>query len=234
MLQKLVHMIKKESFAFLKKLEKNNDREWFLNHKSEYLAANENMISFIEALLELLNKHDKIANTSGRQSMYRIYRDVRFSKNKKPYHTCLSAGFKRATKYLRGSYYVQIAPGNSYVMGGFWGPNPQDMDLIRKDISFDFQAWEKLLNTKKIKDNFGTLRGEQLISAPRGFAKDDPGIKFLRYKQFLLRKYFKDEEVLSPDFLNQVNTSFKNMRPFLDFMIEILSTDPNGIPMNEG
>ncbi|HLP21944.1 MAG TPA: DUF2461 domain-containing protein, partial [Chitinophagales bacterium] len=127
-------VIEKKSLQFLNNLAKNNDRDWFATHKALYTAAHENMIAFAHALLVEMEKHDSIETASGRQSMHRIYRDIRFSKDKTPYNTHWGGGFTRATKKLRGSYYFHIEPGNSFVAGGFWGPNTEDMKRIREDI----------------------------------------------------------------------------------------------------
>lgn len=220
--------IQKESFTFLKKLAKNNDREWFNAHKDEYLKAHENLVAFADALLNEMNKHDKIETESGKKSLHRIYRDIRFSKDKTPYNTHWGGGFRRATKLLRGGYYYHIEPGNSFAGGGFWGPNPEDMKRIREDIDVNHEDWRKLLKDKALVKTFGTLQGEKLSSAPRGYEKDHPAIDLLKHKQFLLIHKFSDEEVLSAGFYKKVNDVFKNMRPFFNYMSEVLTTDANG------
>lgn len=223
--------IQKESFEFLKKLAKNNNREWFAKHKDEYTAAHENVIGFASELLAEMNKHDSIETASGKESLFRIYRDVRFSKDKTPYNPAWHGGFKRATKKLRGGYYFSIEPGKSFVGGGFWGPNTDDMQRIRQDIDLNFDEWNKMLANKTLVQTFGGLMGEQLSSAPRGYAKDHPAIHLLRYKQFLLKHDFTDAEVLSPDFAKTASDTFKKMRPFLNFMSEVLTTDVNGVSL---
>ena len=222
-------IIKKESIDFLKILGKNNNREWFNSHKDRYTDAHNNIIEFADALLAEMNKHDNIETASGKDSLFRIYKDVRFSKDKTPYNTQWNGGFKRATKKLRGGYYFHIQPGNTFVAGGFWGPDTNDMKRIRQDISLNYEDWNKMFADKNILKTFGKIRGEQLISAPRGYDKDDPAIELLRYKQFLLKHEFTDKEVLNPGFVNEVNNVFKKMRPFLNFMSEVLTTDANGI-----
>jgi len=224
-------IIQKDSLDFLTELSKNNDREWFNNHKDRYIEARDNIIAFADALLAEMNKHDHIETASGKKSAYRIYKDVRFAKDKTPYNTHWSASFKRATKKLRGGYYFRIESGNSGLVAGFWGPGPDDMKRIRQDIDTNYQAWRDLLGDKTLVETFGSLYGEQLGSAPRGYAKDHPAIQLLRYKQFMLRYLFSDEEVLSPDFLHKVNDVFKKMRPFLNFMSEVLTTDANGVDL---
>jgi len=221
--------IKKESLAFLKKLAANNNREWFNDHKELYTDALENITGFAGSLLAEMNRHDNIETTSGKSSLFRIYRDVRFSKEKTPYNICWSGGFKRATKKLRGGYYFHIQPGSSFVGGGFWGPDKEDMQRIRQDIDYNYAAWRKILSGKNLVKTFGEMQGEKVLSAPRGFAKDHPAIDLLRYKQFLLRHNFTDEEVLSPDFAKKASDAFKAMRPFLDYMSEVLTTDGNGV-----
>jgi uncharacterized protein (TIGR02453 family) len=129
---------------------------------------------------------------------------------------------------LRGGYYIRIKPGDSRVACGFANPNADDLKRIREDISNNYDAWKKLLNTKSIKQNFGQMEGEQVKTAPRGFSTDDPAIALLRYKQFWFERKFTDREVASPDFLKQVNDTYKSIRPFFNYMSELLTTDSNG------
>ena len=220
--------INKDSLEFLKDLSQNNNREWFNEHKERYTQARDNIARFADALISEMNRHDKIETTSGKKAMFRIYKDVRFSKDKTPYNKHWSCAFKRATKSLRGGYYLRIEPGDSRIVGGFFGPVPDDMKRIRQDIDANYEDWRKVLANPFIKKTFGNMRGEKVTSAPRGYAKDHPVIDLLRYKQFLFRHEFTDEEVLSPDFLFIVNNAFKNLRPFLDYMSEVLTTDANG------
>ncbi|HXU26530.1 MAG TPA: DUF2461 domain-containing protein [Bacteroidia bacterium] len=222
-------IIKKESIDFLKTLSKNNNRDWFAKHKDKYTKAHENMVDFTDALLIEMNKHDAIETASGKKGLYRIYKDVRFSKDKTPYNTYWSGSFKRATKKLRGGYYFHIQDGNSFVSGGFWGPEPNDIQRIRQDIELNYEDWKKLLANKTLVKTFGTMLGEQLISAPRGFDKNHPAINLLRYKQYIFRHEFATKEVLGSDFVYKANDIFKKVRPFFDYMSDVLTTDANGI-----
>lgn len=222
-------VIKKESIDFLETLSKNNNREWFNKHKDLYIEAHNNILAFADSLLTEMTKHDKIETSSGKESLFRIYRDVRFSKDKTPYSTHWSGGFKRATKKLRGGYYFHVKPGNSFVAGGFWGPEPNDLKRIRQDIDLNYKDWKKLLSNKTLVKTFGKMIGEQVNSAPRGYSKDHPAIDLLRYKQFLFKHEFTDKEVCGSDFVYKVNDVFKKMRPFLNYMSEVLTTDANGV-----
>lgn len=222
----LIHL---SGLSFLTALKENNNREWFNAHKTIFQEEQALLEIFAQQLLQKLSLHDQIETPSGKSSMHRIYRDTRFSKDKTPYKGNWSGGFKRATKYRRGGYYFHIEPGNSFVAGGFWAPNTQDLKRIRDDIAFDPEPLRKIINSKPFMATFGTLQGEQLKTAPKGFNADHEAIDLLRYKQFLLIKTFTDEEVLSEYFLRDANQAFKNMRPFLDYMSEVLTTDVNGL-----
>jgi uncharacterized protein (TIGR02453 family) len=220
--------IEKKTLEFLSKLAKNNNRDWFLKNKKLYDAAHANMLEFVEELIRLLNKHDKISTDSARRAMYRIYSDVRFHKNRPPYTARFAAHFGRVKPMLRGGYNLVIKPGNSFVSCGFYGPNAEDLKRIRQDISYNYADWRKILNAKKFKTHFGTMIGEQVKTAPQGFSKDNPAIELLRYKQFYFRHHFTDKDVLSKDFVKKVDASFKTIRPWFDYMSDILTTDANG------
>jgi uncharacterized protein (TIGR02453 family) len=223
--------IKKTSLDFLKALSKNNNRDWFNNHKDLYMEAYKNIIAFADSLLSEMTKHDEIETLSGKKALFRIYKDVRFSKDKTPYNTYWHGAFKRATSKLRGGYYFNLRPGSSFLAGGFWGPEPNDMKRIRQDIDLNYPDWKKLLARKSLAASFGKMTGDKISSAPQGYAKDHPAIDLLRYKQFIFRHEFSDKEVCSPDFVHKVNNIYKKMRPFLDYMSEVLTTDANGVPV---
>ncbi|ARS40121.1 TIGR02453 family protein [Sphingobacteriaceae bacterium GW460-11-11-14-LB5] len=226
-----ITQIPPSSFEFLSLLKNNNEREWFNEHKTAYQKELVYIESFAQGLLDLMNTHDVIETPSGKKSLYRIYRDTRFSNDKTPYKTHWSGSFKRAGKQRRGGYYFHIEPGNSFVAGGFFGPSPQDLKLIRENISFDAEPLRAILNDKTFISSFEALKGEQLKTAPKGFDGDHQDIDLLRYKQFLLVHRFTDQEVLSKDYLTYCNQEFKNMRPFFDYMSEILTTDANGMDL---
>ena len=224
-------MIHRSGFDYLQKLKKNNHRDWFNDNKATYQKELELVEQFAEALLRELNKHDEIETPSGKKSLHRIYRDIRFSNDKSPYKTNWSGNFKRATKYRRGGYYFHIEPGNTYLAGGFWAPNAPDIKRIRDEIAFDAAPLRKILKSKTFINTFGALQGEQLKTAPKGFEAGHEAIDLLRYKQFLLIRRFTDKEVLSDRFLSEASSTFKNMRPFFDYMSEVLTTDTNGLEL---
>lgn len=222
------YIIQKTTLDFLKKLAANNDRDWFNEHKSQYEKAKENTEAFMDALIAKMNMHDQLETPSGKKSLFRIYNDVRFSKSKAPYNPRFAAHLKRSKPLLRGGYYIRIRPGDSRVACGFMFPNADDLKRIREDISGNYTDWKKLLKTKSIVQNFGTMHGEQVKTTPKGFSSDDPAIELLRYKQFWFERKFTDREVLADNFVNSVNATLKAIRPFFDYMSELLTTDANG------
>ena len=222
------------TLKFLKQLEKNNNREWFNKNKARYQDEHIHMIEFVENLLDKMSQYDNLVPMTGKKSLFRIYRDVRFSKNKDPYKKHFSGRMKRDSKYLRGGYYYHIEPGNKTIIaGGFWNPNPPDLLRIRKEIMLDAKELRKIISAAKFKKMFGTLEGEKVKTAPRGFPKDHPDIDLLRYKQFLVYRHFTDKEIQEPKFLNEVVKTFRAMRPFFDYMSEVLTTDLNGVSIFE-
>lgn len=223
--------ISKHTFDFLKALKKNNNREWFAENKADYERSLEEMRAFGDQLIELVNKFDVIETADGKKSLMRIYRDVRFSKDKSPYKTNWGGGLKRAGTNRRGGMYFHIAPGENFVGGGFWGPSKEDLLHIRKQIQADPAPLRNVINSKAFKENLGELHGDQLKTAPKGFDKEDPNIDLLRYKQFLVSKKFTDKEAMSAGYVEKVAESFKQMMPFFDAMTEYLTTDLNGAPL---
>ena len=218
-------------FSFLEDLKENNHREWFQNNKTRYQEQYNYALQFADELLLRMKQIDTIETISGKKSLFRINKDVRFSKDKSPYKTNIGGALTRATKYLRGGYYFHIEPGNCFLGGGFWAPSPEDLKHIRLQIAADPEPLQQILSSKEFIATFGQLEGEQLKSAPKGFSKDHPAIDLINYKQFLLIKKLTDEEVQSKQYLETVVSTFQAMRPFFDYMSEILTTDLNGEPL---
>ncbi|MBE9600818.1 DUF2461 domain-containing protein [Pedobacter sp. MC2016-24] len=221
--------IPNSSLGFLDELKKHNEREWFNARKSEFLEAQGLIENFATQMLAKLNMHDVIETASGKKSLYRQYRDIRFAKDKTPFKTYWGGSFKRAGKSRRGGYYYHFEKGNSFVAGAFWGPSAADLKLIREDIDFDAKPLRTIISSTSFIENFGGLQGEQLKTSPKGFESNHPEIDLLRYKQFLLIRRFSDQELLSDDFALLVDESFREMRPFFDYMSSVLTADGNGL-----
>ena len=217
--------INPDILVFYKDLAKNNNREWFEKQKSRYKALESELKVFNEEVKNGLDKEDDIE----RVKMFRIYRDVRFSKDKTPYKTHVGVSFHRKKPKLRGGYYMNIKPKNSFIAGGFWDPNPKDLFRISKELEFDAQELRNIINEKKFNLIWGELQGEKVKTAPKNFNKEHPDIDLIRHKQYIFIKKFNDKSVLSSDFLNEVINNFIAIRPFFDHMTNILTTDLNGV-----
>ncbi|MFC3811071.1 DUF2461 domain-containing protein [Lacihabitans lacunae] len=215
-------------FDYLKTLEKNNNREWFGEHKDQYEEALAEMKVLAEKVYQELTKTDVLETPSGAKSLHRIYRDVRFKKDKTPYKINFSSSFKRATATRRGSYYFHIQPGNSFVAGGFWGPNPEDLKRIRERILIENADYKAIITSKEFMETFGSVYGEQVKTAPKGFDKEDENIDLVKPKQFILKHDFADKEVLDPNFHLKIVAIFQKMRPYFDLMSDFLTTNLNG------
>lgn len=223
-----MQIILPSTIRFLKDLSEHNDRVWFNEHKSTYLTAQQNMIDFVEQLMLSMGEHDVLETESGKKSLYRIYSDVRFSKDKSPYNPRFAFNMVRSGKRRRGGYYVNIRPGNNFLACGFFAPNASDLRRLREDIAGSPEQWRAVLQSHPLSEHFGPLQGEKVATAPRGYDKQQPGIEWIRHKQFILRHDFTDNEVVAPEFLRQVSAVFKAARPFLDLCTEVLTTDANG------
>lgn len=214
-----------DALEFFKKLEKNNNRDWFNDHKKEFKTIEADVKKCYTTLFNMLKSHDDVDQFK----MFRIYRDVRFSKNKLPYKTHFGGSFHRKKPEFRGGYYLHIAPNNeSFIATGFWEPNASDLQRMRKEFEMDDTEMRRIINDKSFKSVWGELVGDELKTAPRDFDKDHPAIDLIKKKQYIFTKKYTDKEVLSDDFLENVNASFKVIRPYFNYMSEVLTTNLNG------
>jgi len=217
--------IEKSTLKFLKDLSKNNNREWFKANKDQYDVAIANMKGLVESIEIELNKIDMIE----KRKVFRIYRDVRFSKDKTPYKNHLGGSFTRATAARRGGYYLGIQPGGkSMIAGGFWNPDSKDLKRVREEIALDDTELRKIINAKKFKDLFGQLEGDALKNIPRGFDKESTAGDLLRMKQYLCYRPVADKDITDPSFVKTVVKTYKGMHPFFNFMSSVLTTNMNG------
>lgn len=220
-------LVPQKTFDFFKSLEKNNNREWFNEHKSEFKSLEADIKKLYNTVLENLKKHDDV----DKLKMFRIYRDIRFSKDKTPYKTHFGGSFHRKKPSLRGGYYLHISPGDSFIATGFWEPNKEDLFRIRKEFEIDDSQIRKIISTKKFKKIWGDFVGDELKTAPKGFDKEHPSIDLIRKKQYIFTKKFDDKEVVSAEFLNKIDDAFKTIRPYFDYMSDVLTTDLNGVSL---
>ena len=216
--------INRKVFSFFGELSDNNNRDWFEKNKLRFKKLEVEVKEFLLEVNHKLNDHDHIEKAK----MFRIYRDVRFSKNKTPYKTHFGMAFHRQKPSLRGGYYIHLEPNNSFLGVGFWGPNPSDLFRIRKELEVDAFEFRKIINEKSLKEKWGYLSGDEVKTSPKGFNKDHLNIDLIRKKQYVFLKKVTDEEVISFEFLSLIENHFKAIRPFFDYMSCLLTTDLNG------
>ncbi|MGB7393530.1 MAG: DUF2461 domain-containing protein [Pricia sp.] len=216
--------ITKEALYFLEKLKRNNNRDWFTEHKEEFKSHQSDAKDFYTLVTDNLKVHDQIE----KMKMFRIYRDVRFSKDKTPYKSHFAASFSRLGAENRGGYYIRIKPSESFIATGFWGPNKEDLLRIRKELELDASAFREIINEKSFTKIWGELQGDAVKTAPKGFEREHENIDLIRHKQFIFQRNFTDIEVLSPAFIDEIDVSFRAVRPYFDFMSDVLTTNLNG------
>lgn len=219
-------MVSKSLFNFLEDLKQNNQKDWFESNKKQFQEEEKELKNFFNSITAGLNEFDEIEKTK----IFRIYKDVRFSKDKTPYKTHRGANWMRAGAHRRGSYYLHLEPGNTFLACGFFEPNPQDLLRFRKEFEMDDTHMRKIFSHPDFKKEFnGFDKSNQVKTAPKGFDKDHKAIDLIKNKSFYVIHYFSDKEALDADFSKEVIRLFKLTLPFLDYMTEVVTTDLNGV-----
>lgn len=212
--------ISPQTFDFLKKLAQNNNREWFNENKSLYTESQENVISFLDELIREMSGFDEeLGKIDAKKSLFRIYRDTRFSKDKSPYKTNFGASLGMGKGSQKGGYYLHLEPGKSFLAGGIYMPESSVLKEVRKEISLYGEDFLKIINHKDFKKHFPELdQDDKLKKVPQGFEKEDPMAEYLKLKNFIVVYSLKDEEVLDTGAVKNLAKVFKVMKPFNDFL----------------
>lgn len=216
-------MISKETFQFLKELKKNNSKEWFDENRFLYQRLRKEFELFIQMVITEIGKFDKdIIQTSAKDSIFRINRDIRFSQDKSPYKTNFGAFMAQGgRKGIKAGYYVHIEPGSCFLAGGIYMPSPAMLKAIRTDIYENIEEFKEIINVPTFVNHFGnSFWGEKLKTAPQGFPKDFPDIELLKYKNYTLVKDEPDSIYQKSEFIDEIKDVFKAMFPFNRFLNE--------------
>lgn len=209
--------IQASTFHFLKSLSQNNNREWFQDNKKAYELAKQDVEQLVQQLLTQAQKFDKsLEHVQAKDCMFRIFRDVRFSHDKSPYKTNFGAAINGGNKKIeRAGYYIHIEPNNSFVAGGWYCPQPDELNKIRQEIDYNSEAFLAILNEKKFKSAFGGLdESNKLKTVPKGYDKENPNLHLLQLKSFIVSKKITDKELTS----EQVVDYFKIIYPLTKFL----------------
>lgn len=217
-------MLHPKTLQFLTKLKKNNSREWFNEHRKEYDSAKENFIELVNQILSQAGQFDQdIAVLTYKDCIFRINRDVRFSKNKDPYKNNMAAYFVKGGKksWLAGYYFHCEPGGKSFIGGGLYGGEPDQIKKVRQEIDYNWEAFKGILNNKTFKKTFGDLSREEgmsLIREPKGYEKDNPAIDYIKLKNFIVSVPVTDEELTDQKLVKKIITCFATMQPLLHFL----------------
>jgi uncharacterized protein (TIGR02453 family) len=211
----------KDVINFLQLLESNNNREWFTENKNLYEEARHHFETVLSSIIVGISVFDgSVGLPSAKESMFRIYRDVRFSKNKLPYKTNMggfvSPGVRKA---IKSGYYVHIEPGKSFLGGGIYMPDPEVLKKIRQEIYFNAGEFVKIITQRDFRKVFGELSREDMLKRPpKDFPADFPDIALLLYKSYVVGHSLTDAEVVAGDFTVKAIEIFKTMKPLHDFL----------------
>lgn len=211
---------------FLKELKKNNNRDWFSDNKKKFVEAKDAFEPAVQKLIDGIGKFDKdLAEVTAKQCIYRIYRDIRFSKDKTPYKSNFGAVMgEGGRKSNKAFYYIQVEPGdNSFIAGGLYMPDGEKLKKIRQEIDYNGDDLKKVLNKKSFKGYFPEIEGEKLKKAPKGYSPDDPNIELLKHKSYIVVHRFTDAQMLDDNFTKDCVKMFKEMKPFNDFLNTAIS-----------
>ena len=213
-------------YKFLQSIKKNNNRPWFEKNKPTYLEAKEFFENFVGGFLdELIRFNPELVGLNPKKLPFRIYRDVRFSKDKRPYKTNMGAGFSPNGKLIQEpGYYLHIEPGRNFIAGGMYLPEPANLAKIRQEIDYNGDKLDKIVKDKKFRKWFkGFDDFDKLKTVPKGYAKDHPRIDWLKHRSLIVSHAFTDSEVKNKNFLKQLTEASKAIKPLNDFLREAIS-----------
>ncbi|NML59291.1 DUF2461 domain-containing protein [Chryseobacterium cheonjiense] len=207
-------------FDFLRQLAENNNREWFTENKILYTESQENIVAFLEDLIAEMSEFDsELGKIDAKKSLFRIYRDTRFSKDKTPYKTNIGASLGMGKGSQKGGYYLHLEPGKSFIAGGIYMPESSVLKTLRKEISLYGQEFLNILNDKEFKKYFPELdQDDQLKKVPQGFEKEDPMAEYLKLKSFIVVHNLSDKEISDKNASKNLAKIFKAMKPLNDFL----------------
>lgn len=215
----------KNILSFLSKLSVNNNKIWFDEHKKDYLDAKQTMEEKVQKLLNALVAIEPVlVGEDAKKCVFRIYRDVRFSKNKEPYKTNMGAFMVPGGKKSgNAGYYFHIEPGNSFIAGGIYMPESSVLKKLRQEMLYNIEEFKAIIKDADFKETFGEIYGEKLKNPPKGFPKEFPDIELLKYKSFTVAHSVSNDQVIAPDFLEYSIEVYRKMQKFNAYINRAIS-----------
>jgi len=217
-------MLQKTTLKFLKDLSKNNHRDWFEANRKRYEDAKLDFLQLVQQVIkEFCSKDKNIGELEPKRCLFRINRDVRFSKDKSPYKTNLGASFEKGGRISPfACYYLHIEPGNkSFIAGGLWNPEADKIKTVRQEIDYGWDEFKKIIGNKKFISQFGDLertKETSLSREPKGYEKDNPAIDYLKLKSWVVSTPISDEALTDKALLKKIVAAFSTVQPLIDFL----------------
>ena len=216
-------MLQPSTIKFLKDLKKNNSKEWFDKNRKLYEAAKEDFAKLVNNIIQQFGKKDEtIATLTAKDCMFRINRDVRFSKDKSPYKTNLGASFsKGGKKAIVAGYYFHCEPGRAFVGGGLWMPDADVVKKVRQEIDYCFDEFSKIMKNKKFVGQYKGLEisdETSLTREPKGYEKDNPAIQYIKLKSWLATASLTDADLTDKNLTKKIVAAFEALKPFIEFL----------------
>ncbi|MCA0231151.1 MAG: DUF2461 domain-containing protein [Bacteroidetes bacterium] len=212
-------MLTLSTLEFLQELAENNNREWFTEHRKRYDAAKKEMEALVKDLIKGIGEFENLPNTEPKDCLFRINRDIRFSKDKAPYKQWLSAAVGPGGRHSgRIDFYVHIQPGESFLGAGMWNPTPKQLAKFRQEIDFNPEALKSIIEAPEFREYFPEIWGESLQRMPKGYPENHPDIALLKRKQLFFMHKYTDAEVTSPNFAKEIVNGCRLIKPYCDFL----------------
>jgi uncharacterized protein (TIGR02453 family) len=210
-------VISKETFHFLEKLKSNNNRPWFEKNRPVYEKARTEYLGFVTGLMEGIRKIEAIPEKEPAKYIQRIYRDIRFSKDKTPYKSHFSSIIDRGPENKKCPVYLHIQPRKSMIGGGIWDPSAETLRMVRQEIDYNNAGLKKITNAKEFLKQFGKISGAKLSRPPKGYSADNPNIEMLKFKQLYVERNFDDDLVLSKQLIPEILKTYRAALPFFHY-----------------
>lgn len=214
-------MLQSSTIQFLKALKKNNNKEWFDKNRKIYEQAKADYLNFVTILLNDIQGFDtSLMELQPKQCIFRLNRDVRFSKNKDPYKTNFGASFSKGAKKIQtAGYYFHLEPGENFVGGGLWMPMAPDLNKVRQEIDYCYKEFSSILKKPAFKSTYGDMDNSmKLVRPPKGFDVDNPALEYLKLKSFVVTRSIKDTELTDKQLVKNVVKDFKTIAPLVHFL----------------
>lgn len=222
-------MLQSSTLKFLKDLKKNNNKSWFDKNRKRYEEAKADFLQFIQAAIDSYSKKDKtLTGIKAKDCIFRINRDVRFSKDKSPYKTNFGASINKGGRKAMNSagYYFHLEPGQLFLGGGIYQPMPPELSKVRQEVDYSFPEFKKIIGSKKFKtvyDDMDKSKEFLLSRVPKGYEADNPAAEYLKLKSYLAITQLNDRDVTSKNLLKKTTDAFEALKPLIDFLNRALA-----------